>query len=125
MASFKSILSDIGGFLKKAFTDATKVAQAAEPIVDKAFPGIGDLYNATVTAVINAENAAVAAGAQTGSGATKLSLVVNAIESEFNSFASSIGIESTATATEGWVNAVVASLNAIPSSTSTTSTTAS
>ena len=41
MASFKSILSDIGNGLKKFFGVAVTVAQDAEPIIDLAFPGIG------------------------------------------------------------------------------------
>lgn len=115
MASFKSILGDIGSVLKKVFSGAVTVATAAQPIVDVAYPGIASLYSATVAAAAQAEAAAVAAGQQSGSGPQKLALVVAAIEKEFNTFASSNGISNATTQTvENWVNAVVASLNAIP-----------
>lgn len=116
MASFTSILSDIGKGLKKFFTVAVGVAVAAEPIVDILFPGVAVLYNSTVTAVGNAENAAIAAGNQTGTGAQKLAFVVAAIEKDFNAYALANGLPAQTTATvEAYVNAVVASLNAIPS----------
>lgn len=115
-SKFQSILSDVGTFLKKVFTGVTAVAAAAEPIVDVAYPGIAPLYSATVAAAVQAESAAVAAGQQTGTGTQKLALVVSAIEKQFNAFASANGIGGTTTTTiENWVNAVVASLNAIPS----------
>lgn len=114
--SLKSILSDIGNGLKTFFTDADKVATAAEPFVDIAFPGVAALYNTTVTAVGNAETAAIAAGAQSGSGAQKLAAVVASIESDFNAYWKSIGNTTSApqSTIENYVNAVVASLNAIP-----------
>jgi hypothetical protein len=120
MASFKSILGDIGHALEKVFTVATKVAVVAEPIVDFALPGIAGLYNSTVTEVVNAENAAIAAGAQSGTGAQKLATVVAAIEPSFNSYLLANGIPAQpATTIENWVNAVVAGLNAIPAASST------
>ena len=120
MSSFSSILSSIGHGLKVFFTGAVKVAQAAEPFVDVVFPGIGSLYNSTVNAVSAAESHAIAAGAQNGSGAKKLELVVKAIESDFAAYAKSNGITYDSSHVEAWVNAVVASLNAIPSGTSST-----
>jgi hypothetical protein len=111
---FKSVLSGIGHELAKVFTVATKVAVAAEPIVDIALPGISGLYNATVAEVAKAEGMAIAAGQQDGTGAQKLALVVAAIEKEFESFAKTNNITFDATHVEAWVNAVVASLNAIP-----------
>jgi hypothetical protein len=116
--TFKSILSDIGKGLQKFFTVAVKVGQAAEPFVDIAFPGISGLYNATVNAVAAAENAAIAAGQQNGTGAQKLAYVVGVIEADFNAYAAANGIATPSqTVIENWVNAVVAGLNAIPSST--------
>ena len=96
-----------------------KVAQAAEPFVDIAFPGIAMLYNTTVNEVAKAEAAAIAAGAQSGSGEQKLAMVVAAIEPAFTEYATQTGIPSTqrAQVIENWVNAVVASLNAIPAPT--------
>jgi hypothetical protein len=122
MASLSTILSDIGTGLKKFFSVAITVAQAAEPLVDIAFPGIATLYNLTVSEVAKAEAAAVAAGAQSGTGAQKLALVVAAIEPVFAQYAATSGIPSAsqATAITAWVNAVVASLNAIPACGTTT-----
>lgn len=118
MASFTSILSDIGNVLKKVFSVATTVATAAEPFVDLAtagMPGVPALYNTTVSAAIAAEAAATAAGAQNGTGAQKLALVVASVTSSFNAYATANGLTTPTQATiEAYVNAVVASLNAIP-----------
>lgn len=115
MAGFKSILSDIGNGLKKFFGVAETVAKDVEPIIDVAFPGIAGLYSATVTEVGNAETAAIAAGAQNGSGPQKLAAVVAAITPAFQQYAAQTGLQAPTIATiENWVNAVVASLNAIP-----------
>ena len=116
MANLNTILSDVGKAFKKFFSVAVTVTQAAEPIIDVAFPGIATLYNLTVAEVAKAEAAAVAASAQNGTGAQKLALVVAAIEPVFAQYASTTGIPaaSQATAIQAWVNAVVASLNAIP-----------
>jgi hypothetical protein len=118
MASFKTILSDIGTGLKKFFGIAVDAAKAAEPIVDIAFPGISVLYNATVNEVASAEAAAIAAGAQSGTGAQKLALVVAAVTPYFQQYATAQGLPAPTVATiTAWVNAVVAGLNAIPSAT--------
>lgn len=120
MASFKSILSDIGNRLKKFFSIADSVAKEVEPIVDAAFPDIAGLYNATVAEVGNAETAAIAAGAQSGTGAQKLAAVVAAITPYFTQYAAANGLPApTTTVITNYVNAVVASLNAIPTAPST------
>ena len=120
MKSFTSILSDIGNSLKKFFTGATAVAEAAAPIIDIAFPGIAGLYNSTVTAVVNAETAAIAAGQQNGTGPQKLAAVVAAVTPAFHSYATANGLVTPTSATvEAYVNAVVAGLNAIPAAATT------
>ena len=115
--NLNTILSNVGNALKKFFGVAVTVAQVAEPLVDIAFPGISTLYNLTVAEAVKAETAAVAAGQQNGTGAQKLALVVAAITPVFTQYAASSGIPTAqqATAITAWVNAVVASLNAIPS----------
>src|SRR6202453_3015730 len=116
--SFKSILQDVGTGLKKFFGEATIVAEAAEPIVAVALPGISALYDATVNEVVKAETAAIAAGAQSGTGAQKLALVVAAVTPIFTSYAATTGIPTpTATTITTWVNAVVAGLITIPAAT--------
>jgi len=121
--SFISILDDLGSALKKFFDISLKVAVAAEPVVDLAFPGISVLYNATVNEVAMAETAAIAAGKQNGTGAQKLALVVAAIEPTFNNYLQAQGLPAQPTATiENWVNAVVAGLNSIPATASASGT---
>lgn len=118
MASFTSILSAVGNGLKKFFGVATEAAVAAEPVIDVVFPGIAPLYNLTVAEVVKAESAAIAAGQQNGTGPQKLALVVQAITPVFQEYAASTGIPWSAQQAQtitNWVNAVVASLNAIPS----------
>ena len=87
MASFSTILSDIGHGLKLFFTGAVTVAKAAEPVVDILFPGVSVLYNTTVNAVAAAESAAIAAGSQNGTGVQKLAMVVASIENDFAAYA--------------------------------------
>ena len=106
MASFTSILSGIGQALKTFFTGAVKVATAAEPFVDALFPGIAPLYNTVLAEVGKAEAAAIAAGAQTGTGAQKLALVVQAVAQAFPQY--------TPEQLTTIINGVVAGLNAIP-----------
>ena len=109
MASFTSILSDIGNGLKRFFGVAVTVATAAEPFVDALFPGIGTLYNAVLVEVAKAEAAAVAAGQQNGTGAQKLALVVQAVAAQFPQY--------TPAQLTIIINGVVAGLNAIPAAT--------
>lgn len=112
MASFKSILSDIGNGLKKFFGVAVSVATAVEPFVDSLFPGIAPLYNTVLAEVAKAETAAIAAGMQSGTGAQKLAMVVQAVAAQFPQY--------TPAQLTIIINGVVAGLNAIPASTAAT-----
>ncbi len=106
MATFASILSNVGNALKKFFGIAVTVATAAEPLVDVLFPGIAPLYNSVLTEVGKAESAAIAAGQQSGTGAQKLALVIQAIEAQFPQY--------TTAQLTAIINGVVAGLNSIP-----------
>lgn len=117
--SFTSVLQHIGGFFKKIFDVAVPIAEAAEPVIDLALPGIGALYNSTVSLVANAEMTATAAGAQNGTGAQKLAAVVSALEPLAVQYFKTQGIVADSTTITKWVNAVVASLNAIPAPSAT------
>lgn len=121
MARFTSILSNIGHGLEKLFGVAVKVAEDAEPLVEVLFPGISALFNTTVTAAGIAESAAIAAGSQNGTGTQKLAMVIQSIEGSFNAYAlaNKLPIPSAAQI-EAAVNAAVAFLNAIPSTTAST-----
>ena len=112
MASFTSILSDIGNGLKRFFGGAITVATEAEPFVDALAPGIGILYNAVLAEVTKAEAVAIAAGQQNGTGAQKLALVVQAVAAQFPQY--------TPTQLTAVINGVVAGLNAIPAAASPT-----
>lgn len=115
MASFVSVLSDIGKGLKKFFTVALDLAVAAEPFVNSVFPGVGLLFNAVVTEVGVIEGAAAAAGAQTGTGPQKLAAVTAAVEGAFAQYeaANNIKTPHTAAQIEAAVNGAVAFLNAL------------
>lgn len=112
--SFITVLQKIGQDVKKFFDELLPLAKAAEPVVDLALPGIGELYNATVAMVSNAEMTATAAGKQSGTGAQKLALVVSSLEPLAVAYFKAQGITADQTVITNWVNAVVASLNAIP-----------
>lgn len=114
MASFSTILSDIGHGFQKFFGIAVKAAEAAEPIVDVLFPGIAVLYNSTVAEAAKAEALAAAAAAQTGTGPQKLALVISAIEPSILAYAAANGLpKPTADQITAYVNAVVATLNSL------------
>ena len=116
--SVKSILSEIGHGLEVFFGEAVKVAVLAEPIVDIALPGIATLYNASLSEIVAAENAAIAAGQQNGTGAQKLALVLAspAFQAAVTAFEQTAGVKLSPTAQTAWINAIVAMLNAIPPS---------
>jgi hypothetical protein len=115
----KSILQHIGGFLKKVFTagekvadEGEKLAQVAEPIVDIAFPGIAVLYNFTVQQVAVAQAAADGAS---GAGKQKLAAVLAAVAPFAEAELAKLGVpKPTVDQITNYVNAVVASLNALP-----------
>jgi len=114
MASFETVLSHIGTDLKKFFGGAITAAQVAEPFVDIIFPGVATIYNATVAAAAQAETAAIAAGAQSGTGEQKLLYVVAAITPTFITYATAQGIKFDNPTITAYVKAVVATLNALP-----------
>jgi|HubBroStandDraft_5_1064220.scaffolds.fasta_scaffold450484_1 hypothetical protein len=115
MASFTSILSDIGNAFKKIFSVGVAVATAAEPFVDTLFPGVSALFNAVAAEAAKIEASAVAAGAQSGTGAQKLAAVTAAVEGAFNTYAQQNGLAlPSTTVVENAVNGVVAFLNALP-----------
>jgi hypothetical protein len=119
MENFTSILSTVGHAFKVFFTDATKVAAIAEPIIDIAFPGFASLYNAGVSEVLAAENAAIAAGTQNGSGTQKLAYVLGSPSflSAIQQFETTTGVSFKPAQQTSFVNAIVSALNSIPSGT--------
>ena len=112
-----SFLQHIGNFFKDIFKIGVEAATVAEPIVAVAFPQISVLFNSTVQAISNAEIAATAAGAQTGTGAQKLAMVTAAIEPIAIQYLQTQGISANSAQVTAWVNAIVAALNAFPAPT--------
>ena len=114
--SFKSILSDIGHGIKNVFDAGQIAAKAAEPFVDLAFPGVAPLFNSIVQQVGMAEAAAAAAGAENGTGAQKMALVLKSIETSIANYekTNNLATPMTQVQIEAAANAVVAFLNALP-----------
>lgn len=111
-SGISTFLQHVGGFFKTIFTGAIKVAEVAEPVVDIAFPGIASLYNFTVQQAALAETAAEGAK---GAGAQKLAAVIAAVLPYAAATLKKDGVpEPTEAQIEAYVNAVVASLNALP-----------
>lgn len=118
MASFVSILSNIGKGLKKVFGVAVEAAQVAEPVVDIIFPGYAIIYNSAVAAAVKAEAVAITAGQQEGTGAQKFAIALQEVEPIFTQwYQSQYGQTPALNTIETWLNAVVATLNAIPAPT--------
>ena len=112
MSGFSSHLQHVGKVFKVIFSDATKVAEIAEPVVDIAFPAVAGLYNFTVQQAALAETAAEGAK---GAGAQKLAAVIAAVTPYAISSLKADGVpEPTTAQITTYVNAVVASLNALP-----------
>lgn len=111
------------GFFKKAGTvvndvvkEGDSLALAGEPIVDLAFPSIAPLYNMVAAAVGQAEATGQAAlSSATGGGTQKLATVIAALEPVFVAYyQKEFGVTPTLAQIEAYVNAIVASLNALP-----------
>ena len=112
MSGFSTFLQHIGSFFKMLFTGATKAAVVAEPVVDLAFPNIAGLYNFTVQQASLAEAAAEGAS---GAGPQKLAAVVAAVSPYATAALKAEGVPApTIAQITAYVNAVVASLNALP-----------
>lgn len=121
MASFTSILTDVGKGLKAFFTSTpVKEAEAvALPLVEKFFPDSTTLITGIMAEAGKVEAMASAVGAQTGTGAQKLALVLQTGENLFNDYEKSRGVTISSTGKETIVNALVAILNALPATTTT------
>jgi len=118
-----TLLQHVGSFFRTLFTDTTKVAEVAEPIVDIAFPSVANLYNFTVQQASLAETAAEGAF---GSGAQKLAAVVAAVTPYATTALQADGVPApTSAQITAYVNAVVASLNALPAPVSASTSTQS
>ena len=118
MASFKTILDDIGHGFVKVFEIAVEAAQVAEPLVDVILPGWSALFSGAVAEAAQVEALATAANKQSGTGPQKLALVVAAVTPSVLAYAEKNGLPTpTAEQITAFVNAAVAALNALPAAT--------
>lgn len=79
-------LSDIGHFLKKAFTDPKAIMLEAS-IADLALPGFAPLINSAASAIVTAETSAAAAGMQNGTGSQKMAAAIALFQNTYNTWA--------------------------------------
>jgi Na+-transporting methylmalonyl-CoA/oxaloacetate decarboxylase gamma subunit len=87
----ESVLADI-------FKIGTEAAAVAEPIVDVANPGIGAVYNLSVNAAMQAEEAADEAAAKETTDAAKLVAITAAVQPYLIAAAQQAGVSSPTTA---------------------------
>lgn len=113
--SFKSFLKKVGEDFKKGLDFLLPwAAGAGEAAVALFAPGLGPLFNQTVSAVVTAEQAAAAVGKQEGSGAQKLASVVTLMGPLIKQVLADAGKPNDDAAVQSYINAVVTVLNAAP-----------
>jgi hypothetical protein len=126
--SFIGVLEAIGKDFIKGLGFALKYAVPVEKLVALLFPAAAPVVTAVADATSLIQNAVLlveqkfaASGVQSGTGAQKLAEVLTLAESAVTSLLSSAGITVTTSYVTSLVNAVVAILNAQPTSASTAS----
>jgi hypothetical protein len=113
--SFKSWLTKVGEDFKKGLDFILPwVETAGEAAVAQFAPGLGPLFNSTVTAVVQAEQNFAAMGQQSGTGASKLAAVVGIVGGLIKQGLTDAGKAADDTAVQNYVNSVVTILNAAP-----------
>jgi hypothetical protein len=112
---FVSFLDAVGHDFKVGLDKCLPFAATAGEIGVGIFaPSISALFNQTVNAVVTAEQSAAAVGKQTGSGASKLASVVALMGPLIKTALTDAGKPNDDTSVQGYVNAVVTILNAVP-----------
>jgi len=120
--SFLSVLSAIGGDVKKVFSwigspegqTVISTGEAAAVAIDPALGGLVTLGNTILTEAMKVEALAAAAGSQNGSGPQKLTAVVAAVTPQVLAYASKAGLPTPdATKIQNAVNGIVAFANAL------------
>ena len=109
-----TFLQHVGIALKDVLHIGEKVAIAAEPIIDIAFPNVAPIYNSAIGLAISAESTEAQL---TGTGPQKLAQLLNNIEPQVAAWAKQNKIEWDQAAIQKWVSAVVDTLNMIPAPT--------
>jgi hypothetical protein len=124
--SFIGVLEAIGKDFAKGFSFALKYAVPVEKLVALLFPAAAPVITEVVDATTLIQNAVVlveqkfaATGAQSGTGPQKLAEVLTLAESAVTSLLKTAGITASTAYVTNLINAVVAILNAQPSTSST------
>jgi len=113
--SFISWLKHVGHDFKRGLDFILPIAETAgEVTVGLLAPGLGPLFNQTVTPVASAEQKAAALGQQDGSGPQKLADVVQIIGPLIAQALKDAGKDSSAASVTNYINAVVLLLNLTP-----------
>lgn len=112
---FISFLEAVGKDFKKGLDYILPWAEGAGEVAVKIFaPSLGPLFNQTVSAIVTAEQNAAAMGKQSGTGAKKLSDVLQLMGPLIAQGLADAGKTADDAAVQAYINAVVLVLNAAP-----------
>lgn len=113
--SFKSWLQHVGEDFKRGLDFILPWAEGAGRVAVQVFaPELGPLYNQTVFAVATAEQSMAALGKQSGSGPTKLGMVLQLMEPLIAQALKDAGKDSSTAEVIKYINSVVAIVNLVP-----------
>lgn len=112
-----TFLEHVGKDILAVFKEGDVIAKDIEPIIAVALPGISSIYNMVVAAVGNAEALGSAAAATASTDAQKLANVLTAVGPTVTQTLTGFGIAVDKSHLVAYINAVVASLNALPAPT--------
>jgi hypothetical protein len=120
--SFKSILGNIGSDLKKFFTSpvVSTVITGGFGIADLIDPALSPLFNGIAASVSKAEALAAAANVTGKTGPQKLALALADAQASFQVYCNATGVTIESAQQTAIINAVVAMLNSVPSSSTLT-----
>ena len=113
---FITFLEAVGRDFRKGLDYILPIAATAGEVGIAIFaPGLGTIFNTTVNAVITAEQAAVAAGKQAGTGPQKAANVLALVGPLIKVALDDAGKASDDVAVQKYIDSIVTILNAIPS----------
>jgi hypothetical protein len=111
---FAKFLSTVGKDFEKALKVVLPIAQAAEPFMAVAVPGIGSVYAAVVNAVVYVESKWSALGQQSGSGTQKAADALQLLLPVLPSMFTAVGVsQMTQEQIAAYIKSVVDGLNTI------------
>jgi len=121
---FLSFLSAIGKDFKKGLDKVLPFAEtAAVTVIPALFPAIGPIFNTVVGVVVQTEQKFAAMGQQSGTGTQKLAEATSILGPLLSQLLAADGKTADSATVMQYINAVVAFLNAVPASSTTSTTT--